>query len=264
MKSQLVLGGRFRVFEDGSINRVFDGVETEARVSFTCKGKKYGVVTYMDEKSRKSAYVHRLVATAFVPNPESYPQVNHKDGDTRNNAASNLEWVTPGMNVRHAYEHGLINPMATATPCEYCGNFTKSKDGICTKCRESLAKDAGTIDRRAERADRYGAIDTSGLSEAERQYVGCASRGMSVCEIGALYGVSRQCVSAALLLAEKKSLTGIRLSSKERNLQITLVNRLNKKDQKLAMAKTALNVAEAEYQAAVSALLAFKESAQRQ
>lgn len=62
-------------------------------------------VTHVSEKW----LVHRLVAESFIDCPGSGYVVNHKDGNKLNNNVSNLEWVTPSENSRHAYAHGLMH-----------------------------------------------------------------------------------------------------------------------------------------------------------
>lgn len=82
------------------------------------------------------SYIHRLVAEAFIPNPNNYKEVNHIDGDKNNNNVENLEWTDRSGNMSHAMRNGL-HPVAVATPEqveEVCrllstGKYTKKKIG---------------------------------------------------------------------------------------------------------------------------------------
>ena len=67
----------------------------------------YNIICLTKKGKRKTHKIHRLVANAFVPNPQNKREVNHKDGDKHNNADSNLEWTTRLENIRHAYDTGL-------------------------------------------------------------------------------------------------------------------------------------------------------------
>lgn len=67
------------------------------RVTLSIRGKPY------------AARIHRLVASAFLPNPENLPQVNHKDGNKENNTVTNLEWISNLANMEHAVENDLTS-----------------------------------------------------------------------------------------------------------------------------------------------------------
>jgi len=58
----------------------------------------------------KTLKVHRLVALAFIPNPENKLTVNHIDSDRTNNFVSNLEWNTYSENSQHGFDNGLLKP----------------------------------------------------------------------------------------------------------------------------------------------------------
>ncbi len=94
----------------------------------------------------KDYYIHRLVADAFIHNPENLPEVNHKDGDKGNNHIDNLEWCTRSENIRHAFDNGL-----SKSPRAMLGRFGKnhpnskpiiqySMDGLFIKEYESISQ----------------------------------------------------------------------------------------------------------------------------
>ena len=94
----------YRISDDGNVWSVKSDHALKAAPN---KQVEYLQVSLWKENAGRSFYVHRLVATHFIPNPLGLPEVNHKDGDRLNNHVSNLEWVTSSGNSIHAVSTGL-------------------------------------------------------------------------------------------------------------------------------------------------------------
>lgn len=80
------------------------------RLSYNKDG--YAKIRLMHGDADVTARIHRLVAEAFIPNPENLETVNHKNGDKTDNRIENLEWADRSYQMIHAYEHGLKKPMS--------------------------------------------------------------------------------------------------------------------------------------------------------
>jgi hypothetical protein len=79
----------------------------------------------------KQYYVHRLVAQAFVPNPENKPCVNHINGNKLDNRAENLEWCTYSENNAHAYKTGLKQPNTKTSKHKNICMLNDDKEIVC-------------------------------------------------------------------------------------------------------------------------------------
>ena len=116
---------------------------------------------YIDGNYKK-CLVHRLVAKAFIPNPEDKAEVNHINGKKADNHVNNLEWISRGDNLKHSYE------FLGQTPVRNFVQASLYKDGIHIKDFESKRS-----------ASRY-AVEMYSCSmsmiEKHRKHKGCEVR----------------------------------------------------------------------------------------
>lgn len=97
-EEQLIDSGIVEIKDNGEV------IIKETGKPISPKNNGNGYLRIYIPQVKKRFLLHRLVATAHIPNPENKPQVNHIDGNKHNNSASNLEWCTNRENMTHFYK----------------------------------------------------------------------------------------------------------------------------------------------------------------
>lgn len=130
--------GRVKSLDRKLKNRWGDFIRS-GKVMVTNKSNRYFAINLFTNWQFKHCKIHKLVAAAFVPNPNNKPQINHIDGIKSNNHADNLEWVTQAENMQHAKKMGLRpnfkgekNPCAKLTDEKVTEIRSKYKEGSTT------------------------------------------------------------------------------------------------------------------------------------
>lgn len=103
------IGKEIHISDEGSI--LVDGLKPKV---FYQQG--YNRFTLRNGARKKNLMVHRLVAEAFIPNPDNKATVNHIDCNKSNNTARNLEWATIHENIEHGFQNGLYDHLRPKRP----------------------------------------------------------------------------------------------------------------------------------------------------
>lgn len=123
----------------------------------------YAMIHLYKNGSYKRALVHRLVAEAFIPNPDNLPQVNHKDENKLNNRVDNLEWCTASYNSLYGtknerHREKMINNPKRSKPViqkEMDGTFVKRYPSIIEAERNGFVRQCITKVCNGESAYHY-------------------------------------------------------------------------------------------------------------
>lgn len=145
--------GKYQISNFGNVMSLHFRSSNKKKILKPIKKNNYGYLQVNLSKNgkHKITMIHRLVAKAFIPNPENKPVINHLDSNPSNNRADNLEWCTQQENIKYGYSYGNMvpsRPMLGRTGSKSPNSKPVLQIDISTNnviCEFSSIKEAGEI-----------------------------------------------------------------------------------------------------------------------
>lgn len=130
---------------------------------------KYRIITLNHKGKKYTRKIHRLVAEAFIPNPDNLPQVNHIDGDKCNNCVENLEWVDCASNIHHAIDHKLRYSISNSNKILAVCDMLESTDKTFKSIAEECGVSKGVVTRVKEKKAWKNIVSDRDFSNREKK-----------------------------------------------------------------------------------------------
>lgn len=224
--TKVIKDGSLEVHTDGAIYKILqDGSKTPATLYQTGKDNEYRAISIQEEGKQRHYLTHRLIAEAFLPNPDSLPIVLHKNGNLSDNRVENLMWSNNKERIKQSIKE-------KQKPCLICGTPTCAMDQICTKCKVARrqAEKVKENNRMTEEkiTNQFSDIDLSILSPREAEAVQLRMKFMTYEQIANKMGCSRQYIEQSLHRALSKKAVGPKPRAVQRRKRTALINELTK------------------------------------
>lgn len=139
------------------------------RLGGSAKHKYYQGVNLKDSEGvQKKKYVHRLVAEAFIPNPNNYTDVRLKDGNPLNCSVENLEWITRSESMLKANEEGRVAKTRFQTPLDVVFKIRYESE-VCGESANRLAVKYNRATTSVKKIIRYITFNTPEILEMQEK-----------------------------------------------------------------------------------------------
>ncbi len=203
LQSKIVGDGNFEVYEDGTIYRFKKDGSKEIPPSHVLKGRnsEYLTMWAQCQGKQKHYYPHRMIAEAFLPNPESKPYVEIIDKNPYNLSVTNLRWMTNKERIDKMKKTRESNQVV----CDKCGRKYDYTRESCPSCKNEEQKievaEKRKLKKRKKFEEELGSIPLDELKDNYRTAVELRLEGKTLEEISKYLDVTRERVRQMILTA---------------------------------------------------------------